>query len=570
MKINPVKGRAMLDWVGKRPIDQVDYYPAQLIEARDVKKPATEPTYEDFLSGPNFVFQGDNKEILSALLVQGFRGKVDLIYIDPPFASGADYVRKVALRGKREKLEAEGHSVTEQRQYTDIWANDTYLQFMFERLILMRQLLSNEGSVYLHCNHEKSHYLKVLMDEVFNEDSFQNEIIWYYKNASRGKKRLAHAHETIFWYTKSPDKYIFNRDEILAPYESGMTEWRYKSGGQEGKDMPKGKTPDDVIILPALNTMERERTDFPTQKPEDLIEPIIKASSKEDSIVFDCFAGSGTTAVVAEKLGRRWIVADLNQGAIQTTMKRIQTCIDKPRGIAHYRVNNYDANTDLEFRPIVTKKYGVETDRKDLFFDGTLDGTLVKIVDLSKPLTRLDIQLIKDELDSRPDEARNITVLCNGSEPGIQEELNTENQRRPINKIIMRDIHLEGVTTFEPAQAEVDFTRKGQSVDITISEYISPTILDRLDIDRTVFDEHIEDFRAQIDCVLIDTDYTGKHFTIVESDVPEKKEDFVEGEYTVSLPRPDARVAVKIIDMLGEEIIKYEQVGITPTEAEHT
>ena len=228
------------------------------------------------------------------------------------------------------------------------------------------------------------------------------------------------------------------------------------------------------------------------------------------------------------------------------------------RGTAHYRVNNYDANTDLEFRPIVMKKYGVETDRKDLFFDGTLDGTLVKVVNLSKPLTRLHVQLIKDELDSRPDEARNITVLCNGSEPGIQEELHAENRQRPINKILMRDVHMEGVTTFEPAQAEVDFKRKENSVTITISEYISPTILDRLDIDRTVFDEHIEDFRAQIDCILIDTDYTGEHFTIVESDVPEKKEDFVEGQYTVTLQRPDARVALKIIDMLGEETIIVE------------
>ena len=302
-----------------------------------------------------------------------------------------------------------------------------------------------------------------------------------------------------------------------------------------------------------------EWTDYPTQKPIALIERILKASSNEDSIVLDCFVGSGTTAVVAEKLGRRWIAADINKGAIQTTIKRIQTCIDEPRGIAHYRVNNYDANTDLEFRPIVIKKYGVETDRKDLFFDGTLDGTLVKIVDLSKPFTRLDVQLIRDELHNRPDEERDITVLCNGSEVGIQEELEAENRRRrPINKIIIRDVHAEGVTTFESAEAEIDFKREGDTVKITITEYISPTILHRLDIERTMFDEHIEDFRAQIDCVLIDTDYTGEHFTIVESDVPEKKTDFIAGEYTVSLPRPEARVAVKIIDMLGEETVVTE------------
>ncbi len=301
-----------------------------------------------------------------------------------------------------------------------------------------------------------------------------------------------------------------------------------------------------------------ESTGYPTQKPEALIERIIKTSSNEDSIILDCFVGSGTTAAVAEKLGRRWIAADLNKGAIQTTLKRIQTKVDEPRGIAHYRVNNYDFQTEHELKEIVVSKYGVDTDRKAGFFDGNLNGTLVKIADLTKPLTRLDIQLIKDELQNRPDETRNITVLCNGSEVGMQEELDRENQRRPINKIFVQDIQRDGVTTYTPAEADVKFEREGLSVTITIVDYMSPTILGRLEIDRTVFDEQIEDFRAQIDCVLIDTNYTGAHFTIVESDVPEKKIDFVEGEYTVSLPRADARVAVKIIDMLGEETVVTE------------
>ena len=228
------------------------------------------------------------------------------------------------------------------------------------------------------------------------------------------------------------------------------------------------------------------------------------------------------------------------------------------RGIIHYRVNNYDASTHLERKEIVIKKYGVQTDRQEAFFDGTLDGTLVKIIDLTKPLTPLDIQTIKDELENRPDESRNITVFCYGINSGIQAELKEENRRRAINKIFVRDIGSEGVTTFEHASAEVDFEREGTSVEIIISDYISPTILARMDIDRTVFDEHIEDFRSQIDCVLIDTDYTGEHFTIVESDVPKKKTDFIEAEYTVPLPRPDARVAVKIIDMLGEETVVTE------------
>ena len=533
------------------------------------------------MDGPNLLFHGDNKEILSALLVQGFRGKVDLIYIDPPFASGADYVREVALRGKREKLEAEGHTIAEQIQYTDIWANDTYLQFMYVRLILMRELLSDKGSIYLHCDSTMSHYLKLIMDEVFGKDLFRNEIIWTYNRFSRKSgKQFARMNDIILFYSKS------NQNIFSVQHTESRDSRRYEKGWHTVTDdgvtkllvydMEKVKQADidlskyDKVVeteatesamgqvwsdIPIINPQSSERVNFPTQKPELLVDRIINASSDEDSIVLDCFAGSGTTVAVAEKLGRRWIAADINKGAIQTTIKRLQTLPNIQRGVVHYRVNNYDARADLERRDIVLKKYGVQTDRQEAFFDGTLDGTLVKIIDLTKPLTPLDIQTIKDELENRPDESRNLTVFCYGINGGIQAKLKEENRRRAVNKIFVRDIGSEGVTTFEPASAEVNFEREETSIKITISDYISPTILARMDIDRTVFDEQIDDFRAQIDCVLIDTDYIGEHFTIVESDVPEKKSDFITGQYTVSLPRSDARVAVKIIDMLGEETV---------------
>ncbi len=149
LKITPVKGRAMLHWVGKKPLDVVRHYPAQLCESVGVENPPAEPSYAAFIeSGANLLFHGDNKEILSSLLIAGFRGKVDLIYIDPPFDSGADYVRKVRLRGESERLDGHGHTFLEQVQYEDIWANDNYLQFMYERLILMRELLERYGQYF--------------------------------------------------------------------------------------------------------------------------------------------------------------------------------------------------------------------------------------------------------------------------------------------------------------------------------------------------------------------------------------------------------------------------------------
>ena len=617
MKITPVKGRPMLHWVGKRPIDTVNAYPAQLVDSYNVENPEKEPTYDNFKDGPNLLFHGDNKEILSTLLVQGFRGKIDLIYIDPPFASGADYVRKVKLRGEAVALQGEEQSIIEQTQYSDIWANDNYLQFMFERLILLRELLSDNGSIYVHCDWRMNSYIRLTMDEIFGKSNFLNLVTWR-RQIVRGMKTHAQfmpfSSDYIYLYAKDKDNAFWNKIEKVNAISFKEAKKKYKKDergffrtsdrgaysdesiirlNQEGRvhvshggellindgkvSATAGKISikyyreivDNKVIektvadniwddIPGLGIRPNEYLDYPTQKPEELLERIIKASSNEDSIVLDCFAGSGTTAAVAEKLGRRWIAADLNKGAIQTTIKRLQTSIDKPRGIAHYRVNNYDFQAEHELKTIVTAKYGVEIDRNAAFFDGTLDGTLVKIIDLNKPFTPQDIQTIKDELKNRPDETRDITVLCNGSEIGIQEELEKENRQRPINKIIVRDIQRDGVTTYAPAEADVKFQRDGDNVIITIEDYISPTILARMDIDRTIFDEQIDDFRAQIDCVLIDTDYTGEHFTIVESDVPEKKTDFVEGKWTVSLSRLEARVAVKIIDMLGEETVVTE------------
>ena len=591
-----------------------------MIDTYNVENPEKEPTYNGFKDGPNLLFHGDNKEILSTLLVQGFRGKIDLIYIDPPFASGADYVREVTLRGEREKLNAEGHSISEQMQYTDIWANDTYLQFMYERLILMRELLADNGSIYVHCDQRMNSYLRLAMDEIFGRSFFVNEIIWKKIRSSKGQANgFGNVHDTIYFFSKS-DNYLHNKQYTshdpkrldshynLIDEKTGqryqLADFTQKGSGkpryfgdkglmapppgkhwiwsqerinealekgliiftQSGKprvkrflDESKGKPVEDIWIdIFPINSQASESIGYPTQKPETLLERIIEASSNENSIILDCFVGSGTTAAVAEKLGRRWIAADINKGAIQTTIKRLQKLPNMQRGIVHYRVNNYDASTHLERKNIVLKKYGVQTDRQEAFFDGTLDGTLVKIIDLTKPLTPLDIQTIKDELENRPDESRNITVFCYGINSSIQAELKEENRRRAVNKIFVRDIGSEGITTFEPAEADVKFEKEGLNVTITIADYISPTILARMDIDRTIFDEQIDDFRAQIDCVLIDTDYTGEHFTIVESDVPEKKTDFIHGKYTVSLPHSDARVAVKIIDMLGEETVEYE------------
>ena len=173
----------MLNWIGKKTIDINENYPAQLVETFQGDGKEIDLKYQKLQQDwSNLLFHGDNIEVLVNLLQNGFRGKIDLIYIDPPFDSKADYIRKIELRGDEagEKLEGEGHNRLEQKQYFDIWKNDDYLQFMYERLILLKELLSDKGSIYLHCDWHKSHHLRCLLDEVFGEDNFVNEIIWCY------------------------------------------------------------------------------------------------------------------------------------------------------------------------------------------------------------------------------------------------------------------------------------------------------------------------------------------------------------------------------------------------------
>ncbi len=590
LKIKKVKGRAMLHWVGKKPIESVESYPAQLVETVGDVKPLETPSYDTLENDwSNLLFHGDNKEILSTLLTNGFRGKVDLIYIDPPFDSKADYVRRVELRGTKSKLDGEEQTAIEQVQYEDIWANDNYLQFMYERLILLRELLSDKGSIYLHCDWHKSHHLRILMDEVFGSERFINTITWGYRIQGVGKNTWARKHDDILVYSKT-DKYIFHPLKERVIYEKPFIDTQKESvdlnkisdkelskivailQSRQALD-PKYKTLlfdkyysevytrdvwDNDDTKPFISGSS-EYLQYPTQKPEGLLNRIIAASSDEDSIILDAFIGSGTTTASAQKLGRRWIGTDINKGAIQTTMKRLQKIgeeqSEQPK-ILHYRVNNYDFQQISALRAIIVEKYGIEESKTDSYFDGTVGQRLVKIAELNKPVTKLDIQGIIDEIKNRPDEDRDILLIGSGVELGV-DALLTERQQLAgsVNKIEVKDIQTDGVIVAEPAETDVTIDKKGDKVAIKINSYISPTIIKRLDLDRSIFGEHIKDFRAQIDTVMIDTDYDGKTFNVVHSDVPAKKSDFVVGEYALDLPRTSKKVAVKITDMLGEELL---------------
>ena len=617
MKIAEVKGRPMLQWIGKQPLETVKSFPSQLVEKFNIDEAPQVPTFESLKNNwTNLLFHGDNKEVLSTLLVNGFRGKIDLIYIDPPFDSGADYVRKVELRGVKKKVTGEEQSLVEQIQYTDIWANDNYLQFMYERLILLRELLSEKGSIYLHCDWHKSHFLRLLLDEVFGDENFFNEIIWENQGSwIEPDNKFPNRHNNIYAYSKTKDR-IFNRlyeanfsnsvnykrwsdyivDDKIYGNNYPSQDSRFNTYLQKFIDEnERDPESDDVIVdfkgevlgslwyIKTVDPKSSENKYYPTQKPESLIERIVKSSSDENSIILDCFLGSGTISTVAQKLGKKWIGCDINKGAIQTTSKRLQNVIKEQikeikkekskldleekktyfTSFSHYKINDYDLQIQHnELKLLVYEHIGVKKLATDSFFDGTLGTELVKIIPFNHPLSLLDLQLVKTELEKRKDETRNIVLVSLGMEVKVKTAIDDYNKLRPVNKIrtieLRTDKKYGSFFVHKPAQAEVEISKVKDKGKVIIKDFISPTIIQRLNIDSKLFQAQIKDFRSQIDVVLIDTDYNGEVFNICISDVPEKKKDFVKGEYEFAIKNKDLKIAVKIIDMLGEEVLIIE------------
>lgn len=567
--IEKAKGKPMLVWAGKRPLEKIEYYPAQEKEFYGDK------TAKEF----NKLFWGDNLQILSHLIKE-YRGKVDLIYIDPPFDSKADYVKKVKIRG--EEIEGQQQSILEEKQYGDIWEKDEYLQFMYERLLIMRELLSDTGSIYLHCDWHKSAFLRLIMDEIFGEDNFINEIAWCYTGPTRQISNFPRKHDTILYYAKNKTKKIFNVDDVRIPYKA-----LHQGGGYFGEGIDeesekeykeKGKVVEDWWIdISPVDRLVKEQTKYPTQKSEGLVERIIKASSHEGNLVLDCFMGSGTTCAVAQKLGRRWIGCDINMGAIQTTIKRLNGVLDKQKkdkksllAFKVYNVNDYDIfKNELEAKEIIMEMYGIEPIKRS-YFDGLLDNNYIKVMPLNRVLNKLDIKTVikntEDKLGeftakktSKANEAtfeEGVLVICSGMEIDTADFLKKENKTGV--KIEARDIltDKQNLIFKQKPEAKIKLIRKGVKAVLKIEEFFSPILIRKLELEnkKTLKDDYkakIKDFRQIIDSVAIDIDYNGKLFNAEIMDLPNKKE-VIKGEYEWENKGKD-KVAVKIIDVLGEE-----------------
>ena len=287
----------------------------------------------------NKLIWGDNKLILSSLKNGPLReeieeqGGIKLIYIDPPFDVGANFSMDIAIGGD---TFTKNPNILEEIAYRDTWGKgaDSFIAMIYERLVLMRDLLAEDGSIYVHCDWRVNGFVRLVLDEVFGKGQFCNEIIWFYPDSpGRPYDRFSPKHDNIIRFSKTSN-FLFNADAVRIPILDASKE-RYKtprylinSQGKRfeytgGDAAEKGKIPETVWQISVVKGNSDEKAGYPTQKPEALLERIIKASSNEGDLVADFFCGSGTIAAVAEKLGRKWIVADLGKFAIHTTRKRM-------------------------------------------------------------------------------------------------------------------------------------------------------------------------------------------------------------------------------------------------------
>lgn len=337
--------------------------PFQTIETVNESAQQRQKTLDFFAADPATVYNkewrnrliwGDKKYVLPSLLPE-FAGKINLIYIDPPFNVGADFSFTAIIPDNPETDDDESThfvkepNIIEQKAYRDTWGKglDSYMQWFYETALLLKELLAEDGSIYVHLDWHVSHYVKTILDEVYGYENFRNEIIWHYPGRERiSENKFQSKHDVIFFYGKSdksklnPIRKEWDRDERIKALrrkihkdEDGR-EWFWETRGQaHGVDaykrfldeyIDKGGALNDVWDdIQFLRGNHPERVAYDTQKPEELISRIISASSKEGDLILDCFCGSGTTATTAEKLNRRWITGDLGRFAIHTTRKRL-------------------------------------------------------------------------------------------------------------------------------------------------------------------------------------------------------------------------------------------------------
>jgi adenine-specific DNA-methyltransferase len=606
----------------------------------------------------NRLVYGDNLLVMQALLsgdsfngVNSLRNKIDLIYIDPPFNSKADYRTRIILPGANIEKRP---TVLEQSAYSDTWKDGTisYLRFLYPRVLLMRELLSDKGSIYVHIDWNIGHYVKILMDAIFGRENFINEIIWQGTtgDTSSKNKKFIKSHDTILFYSKDNSKKIWN--DIFQPYEEGGLKpykyedeygkfrwtdvsnpggagYRYDLGYDEkmpsnGYRMPyvtalnwikegklkveKGKVPcikryiniNGIMCKDVWSDIKslqgNENIGYATQKPSKLLERIISASSSEDSIIADFFSGSGTTGVVAESLGRKWILSDIGKPSCMIIRKRLIDKNVKPflyQSIGDYQMEQVSQNFGSKYRigdlaQVVLGLYGaLPFDREDLQYKslGRLNGTKTLVyADSPNKLcgepTLRKVQQLRDNLEGGFDKVivlgwnfvNDIGQIIKDLDdnrlevkvipPDLIDKLSSKKGYDSLTKTgAVRFSSLQYLAIKEPILID---SGNDEEVEIELDNYIilSPDSLPLDDLNKEKIQEVINNNPLDlIEYWSVDPDFDGITFKSIWQDYRENNEDLrVVRKASIIVPKNEGKrkICVKSVDVFGweSEVIK--------------
>ena len=626
--------RTELVWAGKyddqgnlRPVERT-ILPFQVVETVNESKADREKVQRDLWTlmprddtWRNMLIWGDNKVVMSSLLPR-FAGKINLIYIDPPFATGQDFSFRVRIgdpsagSGQVEEFVKEP-SIIEEKAYRDTWGRglDSYLQMMYERLVLMRELLAEDGSIYVHLDWRLVHYVRALADEVFGPENFRNDIVW--KRAPiLGRKATSEQYgrvtDTILFYSKGPNL-KFNRPYMEREVDLRQFKWD-ENEGRYFKTSPRGDYTDESIAelekqnrvyhtstggirikyfieqnaegkwverLPAdclwldipdmMHITEAEKTGFDTQKPEALLSRIIRTSSNEGDLVADFFCGSGTTLAVAEKLGRRWIGCDLSKWAIQVTRKRLLQ-IEGCRPFEILNLGNYErhklaANGHWErYVQFILELYRAEAVTGFRTLHGKKARAYVHVGSVDSPVTMREIrQTLKEAQEAS---VREVRFLGWDFEMGLHDLIHQVGDDYGV-KVRLVAIPRESLEVTNPACEEVRFFDlnyldlehevKGRKLNIRLKDFIiaNPEYL------PDEVQARIKKFTDYIDYWAVDWDYRGDTFHNGWQSFRTRKDPKLATKATHTYDQPGTyKVLVKVVDIFGNDTTKMVEVEL--------
>lgn len=546
-------------------------------------------TFED--GWKNKLIWGDNKFVMSSLL-EKYAGKIDLIYIDPPFATGADFTMDIEVGEKGEIIHKE-HSAIEEKAYRDTWGkgNDSFLLMMHDRLVLMKDLLKETGTIYIHLDYRMFSHIKILCEEIFGANNFRNEIIWHYDIGGRGDDEFAKKHDNILAYAKDLDKKFFDPTHIYIPYLT-QTKGRKNPLISEEK-LARGKIPTNVWNDIPVNLVMSQRLKYPTQKPEALLKRIINSTSKEGDLVADFFCGSGTTCAVAEKLNRRWIGVDLGRYAIHTTRKRLLEIENskslteegkrygkKARPFEILNLGKYERQfwsvkafgrkdekqALYEYLAFILKLYGAEPIAGSSHIHGKKGNALVYIGAVDAPVT---IQEVTDALkDTKDMGQKELHVLGWEWEMGLNDAIQEVAKQMgvrlklriiPMDAIDPQAVGKSDIKFFELAYFKTDIESKGLNVKVKLEDFVIP----HTDLIPPDVKESIKKWSDWIDYWAVDFEFQNDTFNNGWTSYRTKQERKLRLVADYEYPKAGTyKIFVKIIDIFGIDTSQVYEIKV--------